>query len=105
VRGVLWEYVASDLDSGAELNRRRFTNLEEIAAGKTATLSGTSSLPPTSIVTSGGLGKNGESPYKSSADIKCVLYDDGTEWAAGGAKDCDELRKAHDDARGRKTKR
>ena len=41
VRSVLWEYVAADLDSGAELNRRRFTTIEDVGRGKEATRAST----------------------------------------------------------------
>lgn len=104
VRSVLWEYVAADLDSGAELNRRRFTTIEDVGRGKVATLRGTSSSPPTNVVTKGGLEKDGQSPFKSRAEIKCVLYADGTVWEAGsGEPYCAELRQA--DARAGKGKR
>jgi len=93
VRSVLWEYVAADLDSGAELSRRRFTTIEDIGSGKVATLRGTSSSAPTNVVTKGGLEKNGQSPFRSRAEIKCVLYADGTVWEAGGGEPyCAELR-------------
>jgi hypothetical protein len=104
VRSVLWEYVAEDLDSGAELNRRRFTTIEDIGRGKVATLRGTSSSPPTNVVTKGGLEKDGQSPYRSRAEIKCVIYADGTVWEAGsGGPYCAELRQA--DAQARKARR
>jgi hypothetical protein len=106
VRSVLWEYVAADLDSGAELNRRRFTTIEDIGRGKVATLRGTSSSPPTSVVTQGGLEKNGESPFRSRAEIKCVLYADGTVWEADRSQTyCAELREADAKARAGKGKR
>lgn len=106
VRSVLWEYVAADLETGAELNRRRFTTIEDIGRGKVATLRGISSSPPTNVVTQGGLEKNGQSPYRSSAEIKCVLYADGTVWEAGsGEPYCARLRQADADARAGKGKR
>jgi hypothetical protein len=106
VRSVLWEYVAADLASGAELNRRRFTTIEDIGGGKVATLRGISASPPTNVVTQGGLEKNGQSPFRSSAEIKCVLYADGTVWEAGsGEPYCAELRHADADARAGKGKR
>lgn len=100
VRGVLWEFVAADLNSGTELNRRRFTSLAAISHGKTVTLRATSLSPPTTVVTTGGLGKDQLSQFRSSADIKCVLYADGTAWDANpGKADCAELRKAAAEAR------
>ena len=104
VRSVLWEYVAADLDSGAELNRRRFTTIEDVGRGKVATLRGTSFSPPTNVVTKGDLEKGGQSSFRSSAEIKCVLYADGTVWEAGGGEPyCAELRQA--DAQARKGRR
>jgi hypothetical protein len=104
VRGVYWDYVASDNESDAELNRRQIINIQEINAGEVATLSAEYPSPPTNIVTAGGLGKDERSPFKSSADIRCVLYADGTVWQVeGGEKDCAELRQA--DARIRKGNR
>jgi len=106
VRSVLWEYVATDLSNGAELNRRRFTTIEDIGRGKTVTLRGTSSSPPTNVVTQGGLEKNGESPFRSSAEIKCILYADGTAWEDNkGAPYCAELRQADAQSRTGKEKR
>jgi hypothetical protein len=106
VRSVLWEYVATDLSTGAELNRRRFTTIEDIGRGKTVTLRGTSSSPPTNVVTQGGLEKNGQSPFTSSAEIKCVLYADGTAWEdSKGEPYCAELREAEAQPRTGKEKR
>lgn len=104
VRGVYWDYVASDNESDAELNRRKIINIQEVSAGEVATLSAEYPSPPTNIVTAGGLGKDERSPFKSSAEIRCVLYVDGTVWQVeGGDKDCAELRQA--DARNRKGNR
>jgi hypothetical protein len=86
VRSVLWEYVAADLDSGAELNRRRFTTIEDVGRGKVATLRGTSFSQPTNVVTKGDLEKGGQSAFRSSAEIKCILYADETVWEAGGGE-------------------
>jgi hypothetical protein len=100
VRSVLWEYVAADLESGAELNRRRFTTIEDIGRGKVATLRNTSSSAPTNVVTKGGLEKGEQSPFRSRAEIKCVLYADGTTWeVAKGEPYCAELREADTQAR------
>jgi hypothetical protein len=95
IRGVFWEYVATDRDSGAELNRRRFISLQEVGPAEVATLRAEYPSPPTYLVTPGGLGKDERSPFTSSAEIRCVLYADATVWEAdGGQKDCTELRQA-----------
>ena len=106
VSGVYWDYVASDRDTAAELNRRHIINIQEVGPGEVATLSTEYPSPPTNVVTPGGLGRDERSPFTSSAEIKCVLYADGTVWqAAGGDKDCAELRQADAQVPVRKGKR
>lgn len=100
VRGVLWEYVAVDLANGDELKRRRFVNIEDVGHGKMVTLRAASSSPPTDVVTTGGLGQNDHTPFRSMAEIKCVLYADDTVWQAGGGGEyCAALREAYSQAR------
>jgi hypothetical protein len=95
VRGVYWEYVASDRDNGAELNRRRLINIQKVGRGEVVTIHTEYPSPPTNIVTPEGLGKDERSPFTSSAEIRCVLYADGTAWQAeGGEEQCAELRQA-----------
>lgn len=106
IRGVYWEYVATDRDGGAELNRRRFITIQEIGPGEAATLRAQSPSPPTNLVTPGGLNKDERSPFTSSAEVKCVLYTDATVWEADeGRTECAELRRADAQARGRKGRR
>jgi hypothetical protein len=105
VRGVYWDYVASDRDSGAELNRRPSIHIQKVGRGEVATLRTEYPSPPTNVVTPGGLEKDERSPFTSSADIRCVLYDDGTTWQAeGGEKQCAELREADERTRQRKAR-
>ena len=95
VSGIYWEYVATDPDNLTELNRRRLITIQKVGSGQIATLSTEYPSPPTNIVTPGGLGKDKRSPFTSSAEIKCVLYDDGSAWQAEGGEDqCAELRHA-----------
>jgi hypothetical protein len=104
IRGVYWDYVASDRSNGAELNRRHVINIQKVSRGEVATLRMEYPSPPTNVVTPGGLGKDERSPFTSSADIRCVLYDDGTTWRTeGGEAQCAELHEA-DRARERKAK-
>ena len=103
VHGVYWEYVASDRDNGAELNRRRLINIQKVGRGEVATLQTEYPSPPTNIVTPEGLGKNEKSPFTSSAEIRCVLYADGTVWQAeGGEAQCEELRQADAQRKGKR---
>jgi len=104
VRGVLWEFVAVDLENGAELKRRRFVSLEDVGHGKVVTLRASSSSPPTEVVTTGSLGQNEQTPFKSFAEIRCVLYADDTVWEAGGGQYCATLRQAYNEARAPKEK-
>ena len=104
IRGIYWDYVSSDLASGAELGRRKIINYEGIAPGKVKTLRVEYSSPPTNLVTPEGLGKDERSPFKSTAEIKCVLYRDSTVWHDPSEKEeiCSELRQV--DRRVRKRK-
>ena len=95
VTAVYWEYVASDRDNGAELNRRRIMSIQKVGRGEIATLRVEHPSPPTNVVTPKGLGKDERSPFTSTAEIRCVLYGDGTAWHAEGGEDqCAELREA-----------
>jgi len=106
IRGLTWEYVSTDLASGEELARRRVVHYEDLGPGKVKTLRLEYSSPPTNVVTPEGLGTDERSPFKSSAEFKCILYADSTEWedaAAEGA--CTELRAVDARVRGPKRKR
>jgi hypothetical protein len=107
IQGVDWEYVTTDPVSGAELGRRRIINYQEVKPGKVTTLRVEYPSPPTTVVTPEGLGEDERSPFRSSAEIKCVLYADATVWesASGEGGACAELRRVDAEVRGRKVKR
>lgn len=106
ISGVDWEYVTTDPVSGAELGRRRVINYQEVKPGKVTTLRVEYPSPPTNVVTPEGLGENERSPFKSSAEIKCVLYADATVWEVAGEEGgrCAELRRVDAEVRARKVK-
>ena len=107
IRGVDWEYVTTDPVSGAELGRRQVINYQEVRPGEVTTLRVDYPSPPSNVVTPEGLGEDERSPFRSSAEIKCVLYADATVWAdtGGEGKACAELRRVDAEVRGRKVKR
>lgn len=93
IQAVFWEYVTADPSDGAELGRRKLINHQKIKPGAAATLVAKSASPPTNLVTAQGPGA-GEPPPRERAEIKCVLYADGTAWQPPEARgaECEELR-------------
>ncbi|HKO62288.1 MAG TPA: hypothetical protein VJV03_14080 [Pyrinomonadaceae bacterium] len=107
IRGVVWEYVTTDPVNGAELGRRRVINHQELRRGEVTNLRVEYPSPPTNVVTAEGLGDDERAPFKSSAEIKCVLYADATVWEVGGAEGeaCAELLRVDAKVRESKEKR
>ena len=75
-----WDYVFTDLATGAELGRRQFTSVEKIAAGKRKELSVLVSAPPTQTISVYALGKNERDGLGEQIIISRILYADGTSW-------------------------
>src|SRR5262245_51430871 len=93
--GFAWEYVVSDPANNKELSRHSFWTAKKVAAGKTKDLEGTSSSPPSNVVSVEGLKKDSRSPFVERVIFKCVRYEDGTMWTSPAAPeaDCDIPRK------------
>jgi len=105
VLAVFWEYVTADPSGGAELGRRPIINYQKIKPGAAATLSSSHPSPPTKVVTA-QVPEGGETPTPSErAEIKCVLYADGTVWdhPATTGEECEELRKVDRQVKARRS--
>lgn len=75
-----WDYVFTDLATGAELGRRQFTSVEKIAPGKRKELSILVSSAPTQTISVYALGKNERDGLGEQIVISRILYADGTSW-------------------------
>jgi hypothetical protein len=101
------ENVTTDPVSGVELGRRPIINYQDVRPDEVKTLRVEYPSPPTKLVTPESLGEDERSPFRSSAEIKCVLYEDDTVWedTSGKGEACAELRQVDAKVRGRKVKR
>lgn len=89
IKGMIWEYVLRDPVSKKVLGRHRFYSYEKVGANKNATLRGRSSSPPSKVVSAGGLEKDARSPYDERAEVKCVMYADGSWWRHPSAREAE----------------
>jgi|GEM_PF-1393546 len=80
IREIVWEYVTADPSSGSEVGRRRFTSTVSVGPGKSTTLYGRSTLPPTSIIDASSVGQQPEGQHSERVVITKILYDDYTFW-------------------------
>jgi hypothetical protein len=94
IKAVAWDYVFSNPGSNEELKRHRFYSYEKIGAREKGTLRGSSPALPSNVVSAGGLGKDGRSPYVERVEFRCVFYADGTTWKHPSAHDleCFDLK-------------
>jgi len=80
ITAIGWEHVFTDLSNGKELSRHPFRRLTEIGPKKEKTVTGSSSKPPTSVVSVGALEKHPSRPFNEQVVINCVAYADGSVW-------------------------
>ena len=80
IRAIVWEYVALDPFSGSELGRHRFTSTVSLGRGKSTTLFGYSTLPPTSTIDASSAGEKPEGQKSEHVVITKILYEDNTFW-------------------------
>ena len=94
ILSVAYDYVFTDPGSKQELKRYSRRGFETIGANETKWIRSISQGPPQQV-TVAGLKKNERSPFDERAELKCVLFSDGTGWKAPDAdqKTCDELVK------------
>jgi len=80
IREIVWEYVLVDPSTGSEVGRRRFTSTVSVGPGKSKTLFGYSTLPPTSTIDASSAGEKPEGQHSEHVVITKILYDDYTFW-------------------------
>ncbi|MDT5159166.1 MAG: hypothetical protein QOH51_3523 [Acidobacteriota bacterium] len=95
ILAVFWEYVTNDTFSGRELGRRQIINYEKIKPDGGATLKSKHPSPPANIVAADASKASERPTLAEHAEIKCVLYTDGTVWkdSAATGTECEELRR------------
>jgi hypothetical protein len=95
ILSVAYDFVFTDPGTKEELKRYSRRGFQTIGTNETKWLRSMSLEGPPRQVTLAGLQKNERSPFDERAEIKCVLFSDGTGWKAPDAdqKTCDELVK------------
>jgi hypothetical protein len=83
VRTLVWEYVLFDSDKGSEVGRHRFQSEARVAPGKSQTLVGRTSSPPSSVVDVKKTDKQMRGQYSESVVIRRIEYADGSVWEGG----------------------
>src|SRR5262249_6073409 len=94
ITGMAWEYRVLDAGNGKELSSHSFVSSQKIDPNKTVNVQGTSSSPPSDVVSVAGLEKDKRSPFVERAVIRCVAYADGTHWqlSADDEDGCEVLK-------------
>jgi len=94
IKALSWDFIFTDPATNAQLLRRSFANLREIAPGKHQIVKFTTQLSPPKTVTADELAKKG-SPFQRSAQLQCVLFTDGSTWEPADArgKACERLQR------------
>lgn len=82
IAAVVWEYVFIGTGNDNEFARLQFRNRVKVAVNKTALLTGKSLAPPPfpKVTNVRELEREEGTPYRERAEIKCVLYADGSWW-------------------------
>jgi len=95
IRSIAYDYVFTDPGNKEELKRYSLRAFGTIGVKETKWLKSGPGLGPPQKVSIAGLQKDKRSPFDERAEIKCVLFMDGTGWKAPDAdqKTCDELVK------------
>jgi hypothetical protein len=78
IKAVYWDYVFSDTETGAELDRHQFHSREKIGAGKKKELSQLTLSPPTRTVSAAD--KKDGPQFKESIIINRIEYTDESVW-------------------------
>ncbi len=82
IKEIDWDYIFTDAATGAELERRQFTSVETIGAGKQKGISIFAASPPTHKIRVYTLGKNEHDGLVEKILIVRVQYADDTVWEA-----------------------
>ena len=80
IKGILWDYVFSEPQTGNELARHTFFNETQLLPGKIKSVTATSIKPPTRVITVGMLFNNYSGHYTEQIRIRRILYADGSAW-------------------------
>jgi hypothetical protein len=94
IRSVAYDFIFTDAGTREELKRYSHRGFETIGANETKWIKSVSQGPPQQV-TLAGLQKDKRSPFDERAELKCVLFTDGSGWKAPDVdqKTCDELVK------------
>ena len=80
IKEIDWDYVFVDAATGAELDRRQFTSVQNIGPGKQKELTFTLTTPPTRRISIHALDKKERNGISEQVLIVRVKYADGSEW-------------------------
>ncbi len=93
IKGITWNYIFKDPETGKELKRHTFLAPAKIGMNKTKVLKAGAG-PPTDMVGAGDLGKGLEKSYGQAVEIRCIIFDDNSVWRDKNApeRDCELIR-------------
>lgn len=91
IKAIRWNYIIFDTKTNEELGTHEFETFERVGLSKSRSLTAKSRLTPTRVVP---IQVTDKSATTEQVVIKCVVYEDGTMWQAGGmtAPVCEALR-------------
>lgn len=94
IKALAWDFIFADAANKKELMRQSLANLQTIGTNQKKTLRFTTQAAPPKIVSVGGLEKDKRSPFLQSANIRCLLFTDGSVWEQPKSKGaCIELQR------------
>jgi hypothetical protein len=80
IKGVVWDYVFSEPETGKELAAHTFSSDTHLLPGQTKTLRATSIKPPSHVITVAMLFNNASGTYGERINLKRIIFADGSTW-------------------------
>ena len=93
IKAFAWDFIFTEPTTNVEQLRHSFANVQKIEAGQKKTARFSTTLSPPKVVDAAVLGKDPKASFRESAQLKCVLFADGSTWELPNAsgKPCDRL--------------
>lgn len=94
INALAWDFIFTDSANNTELKRHTLANLQKIDVNQKKNLKFTTQAAPPRIVSAADLEKNRRSAFTQSANIRCLLFTDGSAWEQPKSKGaCSELQR------------
>jgi hypothetical protein len=93
IKAFAWDFIFTEPATNVEQLRHSFANVQKIEAGQKKTARFNTALSPPKVVDAAALGKDPKTLFRESAQLRCVLFADGSTWELPNAigKPCDRL--------------